>query len=332
MIWIVSMVFAVLVTSAIFFTGRALRAEADPKSPESDRGLLVMMGAIVLFVIWVGGHTAYASIRQIEAGHVVIVYQFGEIVDQRGEGLRFIAPWQETRTESIQVQRREFANISGFSKETQDVFITATLNFSVSADAVQRLYRQVGSTWFDKLISTRVNQFFKAETVLFDTVEIAPNREVIRENVRERLREELAPFSISVEDLLIDNIDFNVEFKASIEAKQIASQDALREQERVNQSKAEAEQVVAKAEGDAEAIRVLAAGQADANDLLDASLTDKVIQFQALEKLAPNIQIALIPSGENIIIDPAALLGTIGTNNNSPAPAVPTPTAASSSE
>jgi prohibitin 2 len=323
MIWIVSMVFAVLVSGAVFFTGRALRAEADPKSPEADRGLLVMLGGVVLFAIWVGGHTAFASIRQVEAGSVVIVYQFGEIVDQRAEGLKFIAPWQDTRTESIQTQRRQFDNISGFSKETQDVFITATLNYSVAPTAVQNLYRNVGADWFDRLIPTRINQFFKAETVLFDTTDIAPNREIIRENVRQRLLADLAQFSITVEDLLIDNIDFNPAFKTSIEAKQIASQDALRELERVNQAEAEAQQVVAKATGDAEAIRVLAAGQADANDLLAASLTDRVIQFQALEKLADNIQIALIPSGENIIIDPAALLGTVG---SSPAPtAVPTP-------
>ena len=328
MIWIVSMVFAVLVSGAVFFTGRALRAEAEVKSPEADRGLLVMLVGVVLFFIWVGGHTAYASIRQVEAGHVAIVYQFGEIVDQRDEGLKFIAPWQETRTESIQVQRRQFDNISGFSEETQDVIITATLNYRVSAQAVQGLYRDVGVDWFDRLIATRINQFFKAETVKYVTVAIAPSRETIREAVRERLSAELAVYSIEVVDLLIDNIQFNPAFQESINQKLIATQDALREQERITQAEAEADQVVARAVGDADAIVVLATGQADANRLLAESLTDRVIQFLALEKLAPNIQIALIPSGENIIIDPAALLGTIA-SNPTPAPIVPTGSASS---
>lgn len=311
MIWIVSMVFAVLVSGAVFFTGRALRAEAEPKSPEADRGLLVMLGAVVLFFVWVGGHTAFAAIRQVEAGSVVIVYEFGQIVDQRSEGLKFIAPWQDTRTESIQTQRQQFDNISGFSAETQEVFITATLNYSVSAGAVQQLYREQGADWFNKLIPTRMNQFFKAETVKHNTTDIAPKRELIRDAVEKALRDNLAAFSITVEALLIDNIDFQPGFKAAIEEKQIATQDALREEERIRQARAEADQVIARAEGDAEAIRILAAGQADANDLLAASLTDKVIQFAALEKLAPNVTIALIPSGENIIIDPAALLGTV---------------------
>jgi len=42
--------------------------------------------------------------------------------------------------------------------------------------------------------------------------------------------------------------------------------------------------------------------------LLSESLTAEVIQFQALQKLADNIQIALLPSGQGLIIDPATLL------------------------
>lgn len=222
MLWVASMVFALCVCAAVFFTGRALRAEAEPRSPEADRGRLVMLAGIVLFVVWVGGHTAFASIRQVDAGHVMLVYEFGEIVGRREEGLRFIAPWQDTRTESIQVRRKQFENISGLTKERQDVCITATLKYSVPPTAIQNLYRTVGPDWFNKLIPTRVNQFFKAEMVLFDAVDIAPNSEVIRENVRVRLRDELAQFSITVVDLVIDDIQFNVECRSATRRPSIA--------------------------------------------------------------------------------------------------------------
>jgi len=271
-----------------------------------------MLAAIGVFVLWAGLHTILRSVKPIEAGHVGVVYQFGEIVGQKEEGLQFIAPWQETRTESVQVQRFQFTEITAFSQETQDVFVVATVNFSVSPSAVQTLYRTVGVNWFDVLIEPRVLNYFKEETVKYETVEVGPNREAIRTAVKNRLATELAPFSISITDLLIDNIDFQPEFKAAIEQKQIATQDALREQERIRQREFEAEQAVAIANGEADAIRARANGQADANAALSASLTPEVIQFQALEKLADNIQIALIPSGQGIIIDPAALLGIAG--------------------
>lgn len=307
--WVVSVFLAVLVCGTVFVVGRAARGAAAPGSPERVRGGLVMGGAIVVFVAWVGVHTALRSVKPIEAGHVGVVYQFGEIVGQKPEGLQFIWPWQDLRIESVQVQRYRFENITAFSQETQDVFFIATLNYSVSPSAVQTLYRTVGPRWFDRLIEPRVLNFFKEETVKYSTVDVGPNRENIRSAVRARLSQELAPFSIEINDLLIDNIEFSPEFKAAIEQKQIATQDALREQERVRQRQFEAQQQIELARGEAESIRVRAEGQAEANRLLAQSLTPEVIQFQALQKLGDNIQIALLPAGQGIIIDPATLLG-----------------------
>ena len=116
------------------------------------------------------------------------------------------------------------------------------------------------------------------------------------------------PFSVTVTDLLIDNFDFRVEFKNAIVAKQVATQDALREQEKIKQRKAEADQAIETAKGEAESTKIRAQGQADANRLIGASLTPEVIQFQAVQKLSDKIQIALLPSGQGIIIDPATLL------------------------
>lgn len=320
MFWFISVAFAVVICGVAFLIGRAMRREAEPGSPESDRGMIVAVAAVIVFVLWVGAHTALTALKPIEAGSVGVVYQFGEIVGQKGEGLQFIAPWQELRTESIKVQRKRFDNISGFSRETQDVIVSTTLNYRVDPAAVQNLYRTVGPNWFDTLVEPRINQFFKAETVKYNTVDIAPNREQIRLDVQAKLDADLRQFSITVEDLLIDNIDFTSEFKQSIEEKQIAAQNALREQERISQRQAEAQQGIESAKGEAEqererargaadAITIRAKAQAEANTLLDESLTAQVIQYLAVDKLADDLDLALLPSGQGVIIDPSTLLG-----------------------
>ena len=328
MFWFISVAFAVVICGVAFLIGRAMRREAEPGSPESDRGMIVAVAAVIVFVLWVGAHTALTALKPIEAGSVGVVYQFGEIVGQKGEGLQFIAPWQELRTESIKVQRKRFDNISGFSRETQDVIVSTTLNYRVDPAAVQQLYRTVGPNWFDTLVEPRINQFFKAETVKYNTVDIAPNREQIRLDVQAKLDADLRQFSITVEDLLIDNIDFTSEFKQSIEEKQIAAQNALREQERISQRQAEAQQGIEsakgeaqqereRAQGSADAIRIRAEAQAEANRLLDESLTAQVIQWLAVDKLADDLDIALLPSGQGVIIDPATLLGGMQSDDES---------------
>lgn len=324
MSWIVGIAILFVVATIVFIIGNVLRnTEAEDPANRADvrdaqaarkAGRIIVGATVVVFLLFFGLSTVLRSVHQVGAGHVGVVYQFGDIVGQRGEGLQWTWPWQTIKIESTQVQKETFGDdeepIVAFSQETQDVFIVTTLNYQVSPRAVQNLYRTVGPDWFDRLVLPRLNQHFKAATVEFRAVEIAPNREVIRDIVKASLGEDLGQFSIEVQDLLIDNIDFTPEFKNSIEQKQIATQDALREQERVKQAEFQAQQAIEQARGEAEAIRVRAEGQAEANRLLDASLTPLVIQFQALEKLADNVQIALIPSGQGIILDPAQLLGT----------------------
>lgn len=327
--WFISVAFAVIICGVALLIGRAMRREAEPGSPESDRGLIVTVAAIIVFMLWVGAHTALTALKPIEAGSVGIVYQFGEIVGQRGEGLQFIAPWQELRTESIKVQLKRYDNIEALSKETQDVTVVAELNYQVDPTAVQQLYRTVGPNWLETLVDPRILQYFKAETVKYNTVDIGPRREEIRTAVRTVLDEDLRQYSITIVSLLIRNIDFTPEFKQSIEEKQIAAQNAIREEERIRQRQAEAQQAIEQAKGQAEqererargsadAIRIRAEAQAEANRLLDASLTAQVIQYLAVDKLADDLDIALLPSGQGVIIDPATLLGGMGDDDDDP--------------
>ena len=87
---------------------------------------------------------------------------------------------------------------------------------------------------------------------------------------------------------------------------------------------------VARAKGEAEARVLRAQAQAEANRLLDESLTPKVIQFLAIDKLAPTIDIALIPSGQGIILDPATLLGGLDDDEDETPAGITTTTSSTS--
>jgi regulator of protease activity HflC (stomatin/prohibitin superfamily) len=306
------------VLNAAFSEADEMRNEAARQRARHFR-LIASRSIFIALLIVVGGIlTTFRSLKIVEAGHVGLVYRFGDIVGQRDSGLSVIWPWEEFRTADIRIQSvrptQDCSNglefcLASFSSETQDVFVQATLNISVNPKDVQTLYRTVGPDYVNKIVRPRLLQSFKDETVKYESVDIAPNREKIRQAARARLRTELAAFSINADDLLIDNIEFREEFKQSIEAKQIASQEALRQQELVAAREAEARQRAAEAQGNADKLRIEAQGQADANRLINESLTPLLIQFQALQKLADNVSIALIPSGEGLIIDPATLLG-----------------------
>src|SRR3989449_23604 len=163
--------------------------------------------------------------------------------------------------------------------------------------------------FFNVLVESRVIQNFKDETVKYKSVEIAPNRENIRKAVRGRLEKELSPFSIEVVDLLLDNIDFNPEFKKAIEDKQIATQRALEEQQKIEGEKHKAQQAIERAKGEGSAILFRAEKEAEANRKLAASLTPELVPYAMVQKLSDKIQVMMLPSGQNFILDSDILRG-----------------------
>lgn len=307
MSWFLLMIVFGVMASAGFFGRKTFATSKDSREEFGTiRFVSTMVMGVAIGLMFIS--TAISSLHAVPTGSVGLVYQFGSIVGQTGEGLQVIAPWQNLSEVSTQVQRKKFDQFVPFSKETQDVFIIVSLNYRVSPEAIQNLYRTVGPRWFEVLIEPRVVNFFKEETVKYQSVDIAPHRENLRIDVRKRLAEELRPFSIEVVDLLIDNIDFSGPFKKSIEDKQVATQNALRAEQEVNQSRFEANKLIETAKGEAEAVRVRANAQADANKVIGASLSPEVIQFQAVQKLGDNVQIAILPAGQGVLIDPTTLL------------------------
>jgi regulator of protease activity HflC (stomatin/prohibitin superfamily) len=296
-----------LVAAAAIANGVALRRTGKP-----DEGTIWVGGALLALIVIIGGWGAFRSFHSVDAGHVLVVRQFGEIVGQRGDGFQTIAPWQTAEEVSTQVESQRFqmddrgvadlANAirggSAVSVETQPVYATVTLNYQVSDAAIQELFTQVGAGYFEKVVAPRVFQVFKNETVKYTTVEVAPNREVIRRAVQAELDRQLEAFSIDVVDFLINDLDFPDAFTEAIERKQVATQDALAARQRVEQSKAEAQQEIERARGQAEAQRLRA-----------KALTAQNIQFEALQIFKEHPpEIIFLPSGEGNLLDPSTFL------------------------
>ncbi len=307
--YVISMVILTVIAVLLFTAKRNLPEIRDYRqakvlylaSLRRPIGFLIL--ALMAFI------TFFASVHQVPAGHIGVVYEFGGIKGQIGEGLQFVAPWRDVLLANIQVQRRVFDKLNSFSEESQDVFVRACLNVRVSPQTIQQLYRTVGPNFFNVLVESRVIQNFKDETVKYKSVEIAPNREKIRQAVRERLEKELSPFSIEVVDLLLDNIDFNPDFKKAIEDKQIATQRALEEQQKIEGEKHKAQQAIERAKGEGSAILFRAEKEAEANRKLAASLTPELVRYAMVQKLSDKIQVMMLPSGQNFILDSDILRG-----------------------
>lgn len=308
--YILSILFAIVLCIALAVIGKFLRRSREDALSNTGRALHI--AAPLIFLAWTGIHTIAAASHEIPAGHIGIVYEFGAIRGQVKEGFNLIWPWRSIRVENIQIQRHKFAGedqLVSFSQETQPVSVQASLNIRVAPEAIQELYRSVGPNYFDVLVKPRVSQNFKDELVKYKSVDIAPNREKIRRAVSEQLERELQRYSIQVVDLLLDNIDFSDEFEKAIEQKQIATQRALEEEQKVTVERHRAEQAVEEAKGKGNSILAIAEKQSEANKKLGESLTPQLIQYAMVQKIGDKIQVALVPTGQPFILDGSFLKG-----------------------
>jgi regulator of protease activity HflC (stomatin/prohibitin superfamily) len=139
-------------------------------------------------------------------------------------------------------------------------------------------------------------------------------RDEIRSKAKEALAVNLAQYHIIVDDIYIANISFSDAFQQAIEQKQVAQQQVQTEQQVLAQKQIQAQQAVVAAQGQADAQVALAKGQAQSNDLVNSSLSDKVLQYQLINKLSDKINVMLVPSGNGFILDLKSLTGS------SPAP------------
>jgi regulator of protease activity HflC (stomatin/prohibitin superfamily) len=71
----------------------------------------------------------------------------------------------------------------------------------------------------------------------------------------------------------------------------------------------QADAAVVTAKGQAQANIETATGQAQANKLVNDSLTDRVLQYQYIQKIVDKVQVMLIPGGQQFLLDLKSVLG-----------------------
>jgi len=257
-----------------------------------------------------------------------------------GPGLHWVIPFAEnvitypikkqTYTMSIAVQEGQIQGDDSIAARTldgQEIFVDASVIYSINPDEVVEVHIAWQTRYQDDLvrplargvIRDAVSQYRVDEVVSTKRFEMAQR---INDNMRTRLNEN----GLVLMEFVLRNITFSPEYAASVEQKQIAEQLAQQAKFVVEQRKQEAEQArqvaqgaadssVIKAQGDAQARIVQAEAEAQALELIAAALKDKpdLLTYQYITKLAPEIQVMLLPNNSPFIFPFPDVTSTLAT-------------------
>ena len=214
--------------------------------------------------------------RIVNAGERGVLMHFGNVQDTiLDEGLHFTTPVvSSVRTMSVRVNKDEI-QAAASSKDLQTLTVDVAINWHVDPAKVNTIYQQVGDLEqiVSRIIDPAVSEVVKAATARKNAEEIITQRTALKDEIDSSLSERLSAYGLLVDDVSLVNFSFSPEFSKSIEAKQIAEQEAK-----------QAEYTALKAAQDAQAEINRAKGRAEAQRLQDATLTPNILQQQAIER------------------------------------------------
>ena len=231
--------------------------------------------------LWLGGLGLAGIIflnpfTTIPAGQRGIVMHFGKVQNRvLDEGLHLKFPFiSSIRKMSVRVKKTDIEVPAG-TKDLQTIKTTVSLNWHVDPQQVHRIFQDVGD---EKAITSQIiipalTEVLKAATPKRNAEEIIVRRDILKAEIDQSIAKRLKDYGIIVDDTSLVNISFSPEFSKSIEAKQIAEQEAK-----------QAEYLAQKAKQEAIAEVNRAKGKAEAQKLIRASLTQELIQQQAITK------------------------------------------------
>jgi regulator of protease activity HflC (stomatin/prohibitin superfamily) len=259
------------------------------------------------------------SFHTVSSGEVAVVKHLGKIEDVKTAGTHY-ALWvtnsymkYDTKVRNLETQT------AAYSSDAQTMSIQMTVQYQILSDKVIDIATQYGKL---DVLQSRIESIAleKTKSVLSShkAMDIIANRAMISPAVETAIKDAVGEeYFVDIVAVVITNIDFSDAFELAVEEKMIAEQAKLKadyeNEKKVAQAEAEAEAKlkaaqaeidIAKAE--AEALKIAAEAEAEANKIVDASITDKIIEKLYAESWDGKMP-TVVGNGEYIL--PSDLIG-----------------------
>lgn len=233
----------------------------------------IMIGAAVLCLL---GSVSFLGFEQVNAGHRGIKLVWGKVVSESlPEGLYFYNPISSNIvTMDTRLQKRT-TRLETYTKDIQQTTMDITVNFYIDPNNVHILYQRIGKEYVSTLIAPALLSSVKDVVGKVEADKFINNRELVTEEIKQKLSAALNGTHVIIQSVSIEDIAFSGAFEAAIEAKQIATQEAIKSQnetvrveeegkQQVIQARAESDSKKAQSDADAYAIEVESKAKAEA--------------------------------------------------------------------
>ena len=284
-----------------------------------------------------------AGLVVVDAGEVGVVFNSftGTKKEPLSPGIHFVIPYVETvyrystleqsytmSLSSDEGQIRGDDSLWSPTAEGLQVGIDSSTRYKVNPQRVADIHNNLRD-YNNILVRPAIRSIVRLYVSRNNVTDVyGPKRAEIQSQIEEALRQRFESAGLELLSFDIRNVNFTSEYAKSIEAKQIAQQQAEQMQFVLDKERKEADRKRVEAGGTKDAAIIRAQGDAEALKLISQAVAQNpsLIAYRYIEKLAPNIQVMLLPSGSPFILD-MKNLASMGPSVPGPGPLAPGPQA-----
>lgn len=254
----------------------------------------LVVAAIILIVLLLFGGRMFLIIEAGERGVIFKPYTTG--LDKKniyGEGFHIIAPWNRMYVYNVREQQREEL-MDVLDRNGLSISMEMTVRFNPTFDEIGDLHQQFGENFGNLLVIPEVRSSVRQVAGRYTAEEIySTKRAEVEKSIITETQEVLKDNYITMKALLIRSINLPPQIKGAIESKLQQEQEALAYEFKLRSEQSEAERR-----------RIEAEGIAAFNRIINASLTDKIIQQRGIEATidlakSPNSKVVVIGGGKD---------------------------------
>jgi regulator of protease activity HflC (stomatin/prohibitin superfamily) len=189
-------------------------------------GLLRLIGigmAALLLVILL-----FNSVTRVGTGHVGVLTLFGKVTGETlGEGIHLINPLKTNNELSIQTQTlKESASVP--SSEGLMMSLDTSLIYHLNPDRASDVFQKIGADYENVVVEPTLRSAIREATASQTANALyTGEREMVGKQIYDQVSAQLNQRGLTVENVLLRDIQLPATLKAAIEAKQQAEQESL---------------------------------------------------------------------------------------------------------
>jgi len=284
----------------IYLVTRRGRGDSrDPRVILQSGGKWIATAAVVLVLLLILGQ----SFMIIQAGTVGVVKRLGAVRSELKPGLHMIVPLLDSVVRYPTLKKTYEASdnpatsqadypdiiIAALTSDGQQIRVGITARFMIQPGKAAWILQNLGteSEYVENIVKTEIRGSGRRVPTKFAAYDLYTKKSYEAQQV---LFDEIAPKfeknGLILDELVLRNITFTPEYAKTLEEKQIALENITTEKNKLEQEKIRKEQKIVAAEADAKSI-----------DIRQAALSKNptIIQWEFVQKLAPNIQWGILP-------------------------------------